>query len=264
MYIHEAPENTGIVFLRKDVKGFNPRVPGRYSNVTDTNLGTTLSNEDGTIVSTVEHLMAAFWGCGIDNAFVELNGPEVPIMDGSSEPFVLLIEDAGAAVQHKRKRMVEVTKPLRVDEPDKHMMIEPSAHFSVSLEIDFAHDSIAKQTAMFNSTELSFKDHLSRARTFGFEKEVNYLKSKGLARGGSLKNAVVLGEKGVLNKEGLRFDNEFVRHKILDCIGDFYLTGGIHVLGHFKGYRSGHGLNNKLLRALFADRSAWRWALATV
>lgn len=262
MTIAPAPEDSGIVFIRKDVVGFNPRVPGRYNFVTSTNLGTALSNDDGTIVSTVEHLMAAFWGCGIDNAYVELDGPEVPIMDGSSEPFVQMMEEAGVVAQSRARRVIEVTRSLEVREPDKFMAIAPAERFGISLEIDFNNRHIHNQSRRFSFDELAFKNELSRARTFGFEHEVSYLRSKGLARGGSLKNAVVVGEKGVLNKEGLRYEDEFVRHKILDCIGDFYLTGGIHVKGHFSGYRSGHGLNNKLLRLLFGDRSAWRWVQA--
>lgn len=259
MVLRPAPEHYGIRFVRKDVTGFDPVVHADYRNVTNTTLGTTIANDEGTMVSTVEHLMAAFWGCNIDNAMVELDGPEVPIMDGSSEPFVFLIECAGVRQQEAFRKIIEVLKPVEVLDGDKHARVEPADHFSVSLEIDFDSKAIAKQRAMFNSSDLSFKRDVCRARTFGFEHEVEQMRSMGLAKGGSLDNAIVVSGDNILNKGGLRYNDEFVRHKILDCIGDFYLVGGL-ILGHFTGYRSGHDLNNRLLRHFFADKDAWRLA----
>lgn len=257
--LRPAPEGYGIRFVRRDVTGFNPEIRADFRNVTCTNLGTTISNDDGTLVSTIEHLMAAFWGCNIDNVIIELDGPEIPIMDGSSEPFVFLIECAGIAEQKAPRKIVEVLKPIIITEQDKSVAVEPAANFSVSLEIDFASKAIANQRAVFHSSDVSFKSDLCRARTFVSEGEVKQLHAMGLARGGSLDNAIVVNDEKVLNKDGLRYRDEFVRHKILDCIGDFYLAGAV-IKGHFTGYRSGHTLNNKLLRAFFADTSAWRFA----
>jgi len=257
MTLRPAVEGTGVRFVRRDVSGFDREVIADYRNVVDTNLGTTLSNADGTMVSTVEHLMAAFWGCNLDNVIVELDGPEIPIMDGSAEPFVFLIECAGIEKQKQQRRVIEALKHVEVRDKDKHVSITPADKFSVSLEIDFDSKVISNQRAVFDSSDISFKTDLCRARTFGFEHEVSYLQSKGLARGGSLDNAIVVSGDKVLNKGGLRYANEFVRHKILDCIGDFYLSGAL-VTACFSGYRSGHDLNNRLLRAFFADRDAWR------
>lgn len=258
MSLYPASENAGIVFVRKDVTGFDPVIKANYLNVSNTNLGTTISNDEGTLISTVEHLMAALWGCNIDNAIVEVNGPEVPIMDGSSEPFVFLLECAGVVEQNQKRNVIEVLKDVELIEGNKSVSVSPAQEFSVSLEIDFSDSVISKQRAIFNSSNLSFKTDLCRARTFGFEHEAKKLYSMGLAKGASLDNAVVIGGNGILNKDGLRYDNEFVRHKILDCIGDFYLAGAI-VKGKFSGYRSGHNLNNQLLRKFFADRTAWRY-----
>ena len=259
MTLRPARENSGIRFIRKDVRGFDPEIQADFRNVTSTTLGTTLANNEGTLVSTVEHLMAAFWGCNIDNAVVELDGPEVPIMDGSAEPFVFLIECAGIAEQKAPRRVVEVLKSVEIIENDKHVSVVPADAFSVALEIDFANKAIANQHAVFRSSDISFKSDLCRARTFGFEHEVEKMREMGLARGDSLDNAIVVSGDKVLNKDGLRYRDEFVRHKILDCIGDFYLAGGL-ILGKFSGYRSGHTLNNRLLHAFFADKSAWRLA----
>jgi UDP-3-O-[3-hydroxymyristoyl] N-acetylglucosamine deacetylase len=251
-------EDEGIVFRRVDLDGA-PEVPANYQNVSNTLLGTTISEGD-IRVATVEHLMAALWGCGIDNCVIELNGPEVPIMDGSSEPFVFLIECAGIKEQRKMRRVVEVLKEVTVYDSaasDAHVTISPSEAFSVSLEIDFGDKVIANQKCRFDSRDISFKSDLSRARTFGFAHEVDTLQSQGLAKGGSLDNAIVVDENGILNKEALRYADEFVRHKVLDCIGDVYLAG-VYLKGHLHGVKSGHALNNKLLREFFADKDAWR------
>lgn len=254
-----AEENAGITFIRKDVVGFDNLIAADFRNVTDTNLGTSLANDDGTMVSTVEHLMAALWGCGVDNATVLLEGPEVPIMDGSAEPFVFLVECAGLEAQKAPRKIIEVMKPIQVQDANKHVSLAPAAEFSIALEIDFNSGAIANQRATFSPKDVSFKTDLCRARTFGFDHEVEQLRKMGLAKGGSLDNAIVVSGDKVLNREGLRYNNEFVRHKILDCIGDLYLIGGT-IRGAFSGYRSGHGLNNKVLRTLMADDTAWRLA----
>lgn len=257
MALHPAAADTGIVFRRTDVAAGTGLVPARYDLVRETQLGTTLVNSHGVGVATVEHLMAALWGCGIDNVVVELDGPEVPIMDGSSEPFVFLIECAGIIEQNQPRRMIEITKTVTVQAGNSELTVEPYAGYTMDVEIDFAHEAIARQRAMYDFSKVTFKQMLSRARTFGFEHEVEYLRANGLARGGSLHNAIVIGEQGVLNREGLRFNDEFVRHKALDCIGDLYLAGA-RIIGKVTARRPGHGINNQLLRALLADTSAWR------
>ncbi|MCE3233763.1 MAG: lpxC [Rickettsiaceae bacterium] len=256
-----AEENAGVVFIRTDVKDKNNRVEACYKNVSNTMLGTTLSNESGVMVATIEHLMAALWGCGVDNCVVELDGPEIPIMDGSSEPFIFLIECAGTAEQSKTRKVIEVLKEIKVSEGDTansgYISIAPAENFSVGLEIDFGDKVIGKQQAVFDSREVSFKSDLCRARTFCFEHEVDMMRSRGLAKGGSLDNAIVVDTEKVLNEDGLRYSNEFVRHKVLDCIGDVYLAGG-YLKGHVSGFKSGHALNNKLLHKFFEDTDAWR------
>lgn len=261
--LHPAEENTGIVFKRLDIDDDIGIVNACYSAVSKTTLGTTLRNEHGAEVSTIEHLMAAFWGSRIDNCLVEIDGAEVPIMDGSSSPFTFLIECAGKKEQKSMRRVIEIMKPVRVYENDNHkddgafLCVEPSSGFSVGMEIDFGDSVIANQKCLFNFNNFSFKNDISRARTFGFAHEVDYLQKQGLAKGGSLENAIVVDKDKILNEETLRYNNEFVRHKVLDCIGDLYLAGG-YVKGDIHGYKSGHALNNKLLRTLFADEDAWR------
>ncbi|MDA0902667.1 MAG: UDP-3-O-acyl-N-acetylglucosamine deacetylase [Proteobacteria bacterium] len=257
MSLLPAPADTGIVFKRTDIGGVNGVISANYKNVCDTNLGTTIANSYGTKISTIEHLMAAIWGCGIDNLIVEVNGPELPIMDGSSEPFVFLIECAGSTVQDKPRRVIEIMKKIEIQENDKTISIEPGKEFAVDFDIDFNHKQVQKQKYDFHSTHTSFKNDLCRARTFGFQHEIEMLHKMGLARGGSLDNAIVVGEEGVVNAEGLRYDDEFVRHKTLDFIGDIYLAGG-YIAGHFTASKAGHGINNKMLHKLFADESCWR------
>ena len=256
-----ALEDCGVVFIRTDVKDKNNQVVASYKNVSNTMLGTTLCNKDGVRVSTVEHLMAALWGCGIDNCIIEIDGPEVPIMDGSSEPFVFLADCAGIKQQNKGRKVIEVLKEIRVSDSDKsdsgYISIAPAEGFSVGLEIDFGDNIISNQKTIFDSRDVTFKGELCRARTFCFEQEVDVMRKNGLARGGSLDNAVVVNGGGVINKEGLRYSNEFVRHKVLDCIGDLYLAGA-YLKGHLSGFKSGHSLNNRLLHEFFADESAWR------
>jgi UDP-3-O-[3-hydroxymyristoyl] N-acetylglucosamine deacetylase len=256
-----AEDDSGIIFKRVDITDKNPIVIASYANVSNTVLGTTIRNEDGVHIATIEHLMAALWGCGVDNCIVEINGPEVPIMDGSSEPFVFLIECAGVQEQKKRRKIIEVLKEISVYESDAensgYITMSPSDSFSVDLHIDFGDSVISSQKNSFNTNNISFKSDICRARTFGFEHEVEYMRKNGLARGGSLENAIVIGKEGVINKEGLRYSDEFVRHKILDCIGDIYLAGG-YIQGSLTGFKSGHALNNKLLRKVFSDKDAWR------
>lgn len=252
-----APEDTGVVFRRVDVAEGSQDVVADYRHVSSTMLGTTISNEHGVKVATVEHLMAALWGCGIDNVIIELDSSEVPIMDGSSEPFVFLIECAGVVEQHKMRQVIEVLKTVHVEEDGSYVSVNPAEGFSVNLEIDFSSKAIASQQCAFDAQDFSFKADLSRARTFGFSHEVDQLREAGLARGGSLDNAIVVNGDEVLNPGGLRYKDEFVRHKTLDCIGDFYLAGA-YMKGSFNGFRSGHALNNKLLRKFFADKDAWR------
>lgn len=257
MILHPAEVGTGIVFVRNDVDDSRNVIPASYRNVSCTRLCTKLTNSEGVEVATVEHVMAALWGCQIDNIIIELDGPEVPIMDGSSEPFVFLLECAGKQTQREVRQVIEVLKPVEVKEDGKFARVEPAGDFSVQLSIDYGDKIISTQRAHFSGTSFAFKNDLARARTFGFEHEVRQLQENGLALGGSLENAVVVGEDGILNDDGLRYDDEFVRHKILDCIGDFYLSGA-YIQGAFSGHRTGHTLNNKLMHALFADPSAWR------
>ena len=256
LQLSPANTNHGIVFKRIDISGFDNIIPAQFDKVTKTQLGTTLSNEQGTIIATVEHLMAALWGCGIDNALIEVDGPEIPIMDGSSEPFVFLAECAGIKDQEEDRKVVKVLKQVEVRDGDKFAIVKPSDDFAIDLEIDFNSKAISNQKWVYSSSQVSFKTDLCRARTFGFEHEVEYMRSQGLARGGSLENAIVISGDKILNKEGLRYNNEFVRHKLLDCIGDFYLAGN-RIQGNFTAYKSGHGLNNKLLHKLFEDKSAY-------
>ena len=208
-------------------------------------------------VGTVEHLLAAIAGCHIDNLAIELNGPEVPIMDGSSAPFVFLIDCAGVAEQRATRRAIQILKQVAVGDHDAMASLAPSHGFSVSFEIDFEAAAIARQEYFISLDNGAFKSEISRARTFGFAEDVNKLRAAGLALGGSLDNAVVVDGDRIMNPDGLRYENEFVRHKVLDAVGDLALAGS-PFLGHFHGFRSGHGMHNKLLRALFADREAWR------
>ncbi len=255
--LHKAPIDTGIIFRRTDVSAEKSIVKANYKNVVETNLGTTISNEFGIKISTIEHLMAAIWGSGIDNLFIDIDNQEVPIMDGSSEPFVFLLECAGINVQEAARRVIEITKKVRIEDGDKFVEVEPAKNFSIDFAIDFNHKEIQKQNFIFHSTLASFKNDVCCARTFGFKNEIEYLNKNGLAKGGSLDNAIVIDDDGVMNKEGLRYSNEFARHKTLDFIGDIYLAGH-YIIGHFNASKSGHGLNNKMLHKLLSDESAWK------
>jgi UDP-3-O-[3-hydroxymyristoyl] N-acetylglucosamine deacetylase len=257
MTLWPAEPDTGVVFRRTDLPGGETEIKAVHSSVVDTTLCTTLGDGNGLAVATIEHLMAALAGSGIDNVVVELDGPEVPAMDGSSAPFVFLIECAGSIEQAAPRRAVKVLKNITVTDGERWVSISPSDRFSLQCEITFRHHLITDQAYHFDSAVGSFKNELCRARTFCFEEDVERMRAAGLAMGGSLDNAIVVGEAHVLNDDGLRYDDEFVRHKTLDCIGDLYLAGG-PLLAHVHSVRAGHRLNNQLLTALFDDREAWQ------
>ncbi|MBK7250604.1 MAG: UDP-3-O-acyl-N-acetylglucosamine deacetylase [Gammaproteobacteria bacterium] len=256
MTLRPAAADSGIVFRRVDLP--EPvEIPAHAENVGETTLGTTLVAH-GVRVGTVEHLLSAFAGLGIDNALVEVSAPEVPIMDGSAGPFVFLLQSAGIAEQKAAKRFVRIRKKVRVEDGDKWAEFLPFAGFKVNFEIEFNHPIFRRrsQRASMDFSTTSFLKEVSRARTFGFMRDIEYLRSHNLALGGNLDNAIVLDDSRVLNEDGLRYEDEFVKHKILDAIGDLYLLGH-SLIGEFSGYKSGHALNNALLRALLAETSAW-------
>jgi UDP-3-O-[3-hydroxymyristoyl] N-acetylglucosamine deacetylase len=254
--LRPAPVNSGIRFRRVDLQEA-VEILARPENVGDTKLSTTLC-QDGVRISTVEHLLSAMAGLGIDNAFIDLSADEVPIMDGSSGPFVFLIQSAGIVEQAAAKRFIRIKKTIKVEDGDKWVKFEPFDGFKVGFEIDFDHPlfTAEKQVCEVNFSTTSFVKEVSRARTFGFQKDIEYLRQNNLALGGSQENAIVLDDYRVLNEDGLRYDNEFVKHKILDSIGDLYLLGH-SLIGAFSGYKSGHELNNRLLLALLEDQAAW-------
>ncbi len=260
MTINPAPAGSGIIFKRLDIPADKSLIPARFDAVCETNLGTKIRNEHGVTVATIEHLMAAIWGVGIDNALIELDSSEVPIMDGSSEPFVFMLECAGITNLTAPRRTLRIIKPVEIREGNSFIRISPNKEgdtgLLLNIEIDFNHTIIGKQIATYDFRDVTFKQTISRARTFGFEHEVSALRSIGLALGGSLDNAIVVGKEKILNQEGLRYDNEFVRHKALDCVGDLFLAG-MRIDGVVDCLRPGHAINNNLLRALFADDTAY-------
>ncbi|KQC11147.1 MAG: UDP-3-O-[3-hydroxymyristoyl] N-acetylglucosamine deacetylase [Smithella sp. SDB] len=254
MKIKPAPADTGVVFIRKDLSQAEP-IQARYDNVCDTTLATTLGS-NGVTVSTVEHLLSAFSGMGVDNAFVELDSFEVPVMDGSALPFVNMLKEVGTHVQKKNKKMLVIKKPVSVNNGDGSAMFMPSDEFKITYEIDFKHPVIGRQSFDMNFSDEIYEKEICAAQTFGFLKDLEFLQAKGLALGGSLKNAIVLDDKKIINKEGQRIPNVFVKHKILDAIGDLFLLG-MPIIGHFIAYKSGHRLNNLLLRELMAKKECW-------
>ncbi|MBM3598893.1 MAG: UDP-3-O-acyl-N-acetylglucosamine deacetylase [Alphaproteobacteria bacterium] len=265
MTLKPAEAGSGIVFVRTDVlcAGCDPvaaTLPAMWHSVSDTRMCTTLSNAAGTKLSTVEHLMAAVAGCEIDNLLIEIDGPEVPIMDGSAGPFVFLIECAGTIEQDTPRRAIEVLRPVSVGDDTRAASLVPADGFSLSFMIDFDSKAISRQECGLTFDPAAFRAEIARARTFGFAHEIDQLRAAGLARGGSLDNAVVIAGDRVLNHDGLRYEDEFVRHKVLDAVGDLALAGA-PIIGHYHGVRAGHSFNNKLLQALFADEAAWRWAM---
>jgi UDP-3-O-[3-hydroxymyristoyl] N-acetylglucosamine deacetylase len=254
--LRPAPIDTGIVFRRIDLPDA-VEIRACPENVSDTRLSTTIENQ-GVRVSTVEHLMSALAGLGIDNAYVDLTAPEVPIMDGSAGPFVFLAQSAGIAEQSAPKRFIRIKKAISIEEGDKWARFEPFDGFKVSFTIDFNHPIFrnAAQRASMDFSTTSFVKEVSRARTFGFMGDLEALRSAGLARGGGFDNAIVLDDFRVLNEDGLRYEDEFVKHKVLDAIGDLYLLGH-PLIGAFSAHKSGHSLNNRLLRKLVAQQEAW-------
>lgn len=251
-----AAVDAGIVFRRTDLDPV-VEIPAKAENVGDTTLSTTLVKGD-VRVSTVEHLLSAMAGLGIDNAIVEVSAAEVPIMDGSAGPFVFLIQSAGIQEQNAAKKFIRIKKAVTVRDGDKVASFLPFEGFKVSFSIDFDHPVFRDRTldASLDFSSTSFVKEVSRARTFGFMHEIEYLRSKGLAKGGSMDNAVVIDQYRVLNEDGLRYEDEFVKHKVLDAIGDLYLLGN-SLIGEFKAHKSGHGLNNQSLRQLIAQEDAW-------
>ncbi len=258
MTLHPAEAGSGIRFRRVDVTGRDNIIPALWSNVTDTRLNTCITNADGVSVKTIEHLMSALAGMGLDNALIDIDGEEVPVMDGSAAPFVFLVECAGLVEQGAPRQVIKILKRVTVTQGDKIATLSPADDYVLSVDIDFAAAAIGRQQTTLAVDPAAFKAEISRARTFGFEQEVEAMRAAGLGRGGSLDNAVVIAGdgNGVLNEEGLRYDDEFVRHKLLDALGDLSLAGA-PLLAHFRGTRCGHALNNQLLRALFADPTAW-------
>jgi UDP-3-O-[3-hydroxymyristoyl] N-acetylglucosamine deacetylase len=256
MTLKPSEPDSGIVFKRTDISGSGAIIKATWDNVVETTLCTTLGNDNGITIATVEHLMAALSASEIDNALIEVNGPEVPVMDGSAAPFIFLVECAGTVEQERPRRYIRVLKAISIGDNEKSVSIVPSNNFTVDFDIDFESAAVSRQSYSISMVGENFKNEVSRARTFGFLHEVEALRAAGLAKGGSLENAVVVSGDKIINEDGLRYDNEFVRHKILDAVGDLYLAGG-GIIGHFHGVCSGHEATNNLLRALFADKDAW-------
>ncbi|OBT07337.1 UDP-3-O-[3-hydroxymyristoyl] N-acetylglucosamine deacetylase [Vibrio sp. UCD-FRSSP16_10] len=258
--LRPAAANTGVIYRRTDL---DPAVdfPADANSVRDTMLCTALVNDEGVRISTVEHLNAALSGMGIDNIIIEVDAPEIPIMDGSASPFVYLLQSAGIETQNAAKRFIRIKKPVRVEDGDKWAELVPYNGFRLDFEIEFEHPAIDsdEQHMLFDFSSKSFVKEISRARTFGFMRDIEYLQSQNLCLGGSFDCAIVLDEYRILNEDGLRFSNEFVTHKVLDAIGDMYMCGS-PIVGELRAFKSGHGLNNQLLRAVLADQEAWEWA----
>ena len=258
MTIKPAPVSSGITFVRTDIKDQPNSIPARWDFVTETRLCTVLTNKHGVSVSTVEHLLSAFAALGMDNAIIEINGPEVPIMDGSAIHFVEKLNVTGLARQSAQRQALLIKKTVSYKEGDKETFLSPADGAYFGMEIDFQNSLIGRQKYTHALTESHYRSDIAAARTFGFLHEVEQLKKMGLARGGSLENAIVVDGNKILNPEGLRFRNEFVRHKILDAIGDIYLAGA-HLIGHYHGVKAGHAMNNKILHTLFSRPDAFEF-----
>ena len=250
-----APINHGIKFVRKDLPD-NPTIPARFNCVVDTSLATVIGL-DGAIVSTIEHLMACLAGLSIDNVIVELDSYEVPVMDGSAGPFTRMILEAGIREQKAERHFFVLQKPIELKQDGKFVGVYPDTTFKITCNIEFEHHLIRRQSCSIEVVDRIFEREISGARTFGFLHEVEYMKRYGLARGGSLENAVVIDKNDILNEEGLRFRDEFVRHKLLDCIGDFSLLG-MPILGHIVTKKSGHAFNHAFLEKFFRKKSCWQ------
>ena len=257
--IQPAAIHHGIVFKRIDVKNHHAVIPAKWNLVSDTRLCTTITNKQGISVSTIEHLMAAFSGCGIDNVTIEVNGPEVPIMDGSSEPFVSIFQTCGVVEQNAARQVLKILKPIEIlGDSGECIILSPAEEFSIDFEIDFNSMAIKEKSLDISLVNGTFNHVISGARTFGFLEDVDKMRAAGLGLGGSLDNVVVVDGSNILNAGGLRYNDEFVRHKILDCVGDVYLAGG-PIMGRIKAFKTGHYFNNKLLRQLCSDEEAWKW-----
>jgi UDP-3-O-[3-hydroxymyristoyl] N-acetylglucosamine deacetylase len=256
--LRPAKPDTGVIFVRTDVTACDNKIQASYYNVFDTTLSTSIRNDAGMQVSTIEHLMAAIWGCAVSNIIIEIDGPEVPIMDGSSKPFVFMIECAGRKQQNAPMRYLKLIKEVRVtDGSGSEIIARPSMEAYIDLTIDFASPVIGKQQHVFSSN-VSFKDEIADSRTFGFVHELDYLQSKGLAKGASLDNAIGIDKDVILNHDGLRHKNEFVRHKLLDLLGDLFSSGGSFI-GELHGYKTSHSINNEFLRKVFSDPTSYKW-----
>ncbi len=255
--IKPAPVNTGIVLVRTDMQPA-VEIAAKAEQVRETTMCTALVNDEGVRISTIEHLFAALAGLGIDNAVIEVDAPEIPIMDGSASPFVFLLQSAGIKDQSVAKKYLKIKHTVRVEDGDKWAELRPFKGFRVDFAIDFNHPEIARsqQHMVMDFSSSAFVKDISRARTFGFMRDIEYLRANNLALGGSMENAVVLDEYRVLNPDGLRYEDEFVKHKILDAFGDLYVAGHA-IVGEFCAYKTGHALNNRLVRALLAQQDAW-------
>ena len=260
LLVRPAEVNTGVRFVRNDVPTGRGVIPALWHQVVDTRLGTIIGNEFGVQVSTIEHLMAALHGSGIDNAIVELDGPEVPILDGSAEPFVAMIERAGVVEQEAKRWAMLVQETVEVHHDDKFVRLEPCPVTRVTAEIDFPETAVGSQRLSIVMSESVFKRDIARARTFGFADQIEDLYERELALGGSPQNAILVDGDTVVNEEGLRFHDEFVRHKVLDIVGDLALAG-VPVIGHFYGHKPGHALNQALLRKFISDENAWSYVM---
>jgi len=256
MILHPAPTGHGVVFRRTDLEDGGNEIPARYDAVANTTLCSTIANDAGASVATIEHLMSAIAGLGVDNLLVELDGPEVPVMDGSAEPFAFLLECAGVVEQDAARKAIRILRDVTVSNGGSAVTISPADEFIVEMVIDFNSAAIGRQNLAVQVSPELFRSDIAKARTFGFLHEVEAMRKAGLGRGGSLENAVVIDGDRVMNDEGLRYTDEFVRHKILDCIGDLALAG-YPILGHVVAEKAGHALNNKLLHAVFADPANW-------
>ena len=251
-------DSTGIYFQRTDIHDGTGLIAARWYNVSDTTLSTTVSNEHGVSVSTIEHLMAALAGCGVDNAIIDIDGPEVPIMDGSAEPFATSIEQYGTVSIQVPRNAIWIQHPIEVRDGDKYALLLPASKQRITLSIDFPGTAIGAQTYSIELVNEAFMHHIARSRTFGFSEQLKQLRSRGLALGGSLNNAVLVDGDRIINREGLRFDDEFVRHKVLDAYGDLALAG-VPIIGHYYAHKSGHALNQRLISKLFESHASWSY-----
>jgi UDP-3-O-[3-hydroxymyristoyl] N-acetylglucosamine deacetylase len=255
LIISPLKEDSGIIFKRSDIST-NNIIPAKFFNVTNTKLCTEISNDSGIKIATIEHIMAALWGMNIDNALIEVSGPEVPAMDGSSKEFISLIKKAGIKAQSKKRKYLKILDTIKVTDEDKEIVIKSADNFAIDFDIEFDHQSIGHQNySLLDSTK--FEDEIGNARTFGFLSDVEFLKKNGLARGASLNNSIGLSETGVVNSEGLRCEDEFVKHKILDCVGDLFLSG-YRIIGNIKATKAGHNLNNAMLKKIFDNPDSYK------